>query len=106
MPALRELQHGFRRALLAGEDAAAADVLGDGLGAPPRIALYRHHVFTPLTAVLEQTYPVVCRLVDRRFFAYTADTYIRREPPHGPCLFEYGASFGDFLSAFPPCREL
>jgi hypothetical protein len=106
MSALREIQHGLRRALVADDDAVGAAVLDDGLGAAARIALYRHHVFTTLTAVLRQTYPVVCRLVDRRFFDYAVDRYIREQPPSGPCLFEYGASFAAFLTAFPPCRDL
>jgi hypothetical protein len=63
-------------------------------------------VLASLTGVLASTYPVVCRLVDRRFFAYAADAFIRRHPPAGPCLFEYGAALPDFLAAFPPCRHL
>ena len=68
--------------------------------------IYRHHVLTTLTDVLESTYPVVCRLVDARFFAYAADRYIREHPPPGPCLFEYGGRFPEFLAEFPPCRDL
>src|SRR5207248_8885815 len=58
------------------------------------------------TAALEATFPVVVRLVDARFFRYAADRYVRAHPPAGPCLFEYGASFPEFLAAFPPCRQL
>jgi len=107
MPALRELQAGMRDALLGGGDAAvAAAVLDDGLDAAARMAIYRHHVFAALTDVLEATYPVVCRLVDERFFGYAADRFIREHPPAGPCLFEYGGAFADFLATFPPCRDL
>lgn len=97
----------FGRALL-GEDeqSAAAQVLGDGLAPESRLAIYRHHVFTTLTAVLKSTYPVVCRLVDERFFGYAADRYIRLHPPDSPCLTEYGASFPEFLAEFEPCRPL
>jgi hypothetical protein len=45
-------------------------------------------------------------LVDRRFFAYCADEFVRNDPPHAPCLFEYGSAFPDFLAQFPPCRGL
>ena len=65
--------------------------------------MYGNHVFTSLTAALEATYPVVCRLVDRRFFGFAADHYVRRHPPTGPCLFEYGGTFPEFLAGFPPC---
>jgi hypothetical protein len=107
MPTLRELQAGFRAAMLDGDErAAAAIVLDDGLGASARLAVYRHHVLTSLTATLESTYPVVARLVDRRFFRYAADQYIRRHPPTGPCLFEYGAALGEFLASFAPSRHL
>lgn len=110
MSTLRELQAGVRAAVLGDERASsrdvASDVHGDGIGASARLAVYRHHVLTTLTAALEATFPVVCRLVDRRFFAYAADRYIRDDPPVTPCLFEYGATFADFLGDFPPCRDL
>lgn len=105
MPALRDLQLAFKRALLEGsEEAAAAQIEGDGLDPRARLAVYRHHILTTLTAVLEAAYPVVCRLVDRRFFGYAADSFIRQHPPAGPCLAEYGAAFPDFLADFPACE--
>jgi len=104
---LRELQRDVRRALLGrGDDPAAAAVVEGGLTAPARLGIYRHHVLTTLTAALQATFPVVCRLVDERFFAYAADRYIRRDPPAGPCLFEYGATFPAFLAEFPACEGL
>jgi hypothetical protein len=78
--------------------------MGDGLEPDARLRIYRHHVFATLTAALEAAFPVVCRLVDARFFAYAADRYIRSHPPSGPCLAEYGATFPAFLAGFPPCR--
>jgi hypothetical protein len=104
---LRELQAGFRAALLRGDDARVArEVADDGIRAAARVAIYRHHVFTSLTAALEATYPVVTRLVDRRFFGWAVDGYIRAHPPAGPCLFEYGAQLPDYLAAFPACADL
>jgi hypothetical protein len=104
MPTLPELQSRFAAAILR-EDAAglAGTVAGDGLSPAARVKVYGNHVFTSLTEALERTYPVVCRLVDRRFFGFAADQYIRRHPPVGPCLFEYGATFPEFLRTFPPC---
>jgi hypothetical protein len=104
---LRELQDEVRRALLDGaSERAAALVAADGLAGEARLAVYRHHVFTSLTAALASTFPVVCRLVDRRFFAYAADAFVRAHPPRGPCLFEYGAELADFLADFPASRPL
>lgn len=106
-PGLRELQSGFRAALLDGDERAVTAVIGaDGLGSSARLAVYRHHMFTSLTAALESTYPVVARLVDPRFFRYAAHRYVRDHPPSSPCLFDYGAALPDFLAAFEPCRHL
>ena len=107
MLALRELQARFTDSLFATEDLTLLDLVdGDGLDARARLAVYRHHVLITLTATLAAAYPVVCRLVDRRFFAYAADAFIRRRPPSGPCLAEYGAGFPDFLATFPACGAL
>ena len=107
MLALRELQAAIGTAMLGGDvGTAVREIEPDGLEPEARLEIYRHHVLTTLTNVLEATFPVICRLVDRRFFAYAADTYVRAHPPAGPCLFEYGDSFPDFLAAFPPCRDL
>jgi hypothetical protein len=107
MSSLRELQAGFRAALLGDDERCVAPaVVDDGLSASARLAVYRHHVFTSLTAALAATYPVVCRLVDRRFFGWLADRYVRAHPPAGPCLVEYGADFADFIAAFGACGHL
>ena len=104
MRTLPELQADFASAVLS-EDAraVAGAIAGEGLTPAARIRVYSNHVFTSLTETLETTYPVVCRLVDRRFFGFAADRYIRSHPPAGPCLFEYGATFPEFLANFPPC---
>lgn len=107
MSSLSELQAGFRAALLGGDEAGvAAQILPDRLGVPARLGVYRHHVLTTLTTTLESTFPVVCRLVDPRFFGWLADHFIRAYPPAGPCLFEYGADFPGFVRAFPACTHL
>src|SRR5260370_2349755 len=104
---LREIEAAFSRALLGRDERLpSAEVLVDGLAAGARLQIYRHQVFTTLTAGLRATYPVVCRLVDERFFGYAADQYVQSYPPRGPCLFEYGGSFPEFLAEFEPCRHL
>src|SRR5215471_13273493 len=108
MLALRELQTEFRRAILGqGETSASLRAaLADDPFADERIAIYRNNVLASLTAVLRETFPVVCRLVDERFFGYAAHDFICLRPPSRPALSEYGAGFPDFLKHFPPCREL
>src|SRR6266436_3119761 len=73
MPTLRELQTLFESSLLAGDETAVIQQIeGDGLDPRARLAVYR--------------------LVDRRFFAYAADAFIKRyapRRPHMPDPFEY-----------------
>jgi hypothetical protein len=107
MPTLHELQTAFLRAMLGSDESQLLEtVVGDGLLPAARLQIYRHHVLTSLTDVLQATFPVICRLVDERFFRYAADAYIRQSPPEAPCLFEYGRHFPLFLATFPPCRDL
>jgi Putative DNA-binding domain len=107
MSSPRELERDLAAALLGGSaEAVVAEIQGDGFDPAARVAIYRNHVFTTLTDALEAIYPVVVRLVDRRFFGYLADGFIREHPPAGPCLFEYGEALPDFLAEFPACRDL
>lgn len=110
MLALRDLQTAFRNAILDGDGAAmyalGAEIAGGDLAADDRIAIYRNNVFASLTDALKETFPVVCRLVDERFFSYAAHEFIANHPPARPSLVEYGRGFPNFLAGFPPCREL
>jgi len=107
MPNLLELQLQLRRAVLGGDTAAlVGGIRGDGLDPAARLRIYRNHAFATLGAVLEGTFPVVCRLVDKRFFAYAAHEYLREHSPHSRCLVEYGDDFADFLAGFAPCKDL
>lgn len=107
MFSLHELQTRFREAIASGNpDPLAGLVRADGIDPARRVQIYRNNTFISLTEALAATYPVVCRLVDRRFFDFAATGYIAKNLPDRPCLFEYGGSFGNFLAAFPPAAEL
>ena len=107
MPSLVEVQRQFADALLGlrADDAVAA-VAGDGVAPEARVAVYRHHVVSSLTAALRSTYPVVSRLVGDGFFAYAAREFITTHQPAGPCLFEYGDALPQFIQTFPASRNL
>src|SRR5215467_4803889 len=106
MSTLLELQMQLRRAVLGGAAAIVAAIHGDGLDPAARVGIYRNHAFATLGASLQGTFPVICRLVEKRFFAYVAHEYLRKHPPHSRCLVEYGADFADFLAGFEPCKDL
>ncbi len=104
---LLELQTRIGRAVLGGDIAELAEIIeSDGLDAAARLGIYRNHAFATLGAALKATFPVVCRLVDERFFAYAAHEYLREHPPRSHCLVEYGADFPVFLAGFQPCKDL
>jgi hypothetical protein len=56
--------------------------------------------------VLRDAFPVTARLVGEEFFAAMARTYITREPPVSPMLFDYGRGFPDFIGGFAPAACL
>lgn len=107
MSMLLELQMRLRQAVLGGDTAGIiATIEGDGLNPAARLGIYRNHAFATLGDALQGTFTTVCRLVDKRFFAYAAHEYLREHPPHSRCLVEYGADFADFLARFEPCNGL
>ena len=107
MPTLHDLQSDFRR-FLTGEAREQLLQVVDGIGfdAEPRLSIYRNNTIATLTAALKATFPVVCRLVDDRFFDYAAHAFIQHNLPASPCLVEYGGDFPTFLAGFPPVAEL
>jgi Putative DNA-binding domain len=106
-PTLFELQLRLRRAVLGGDVAEiAAAIDGDGIDPAARLRIYRNHAFATMGAALKSTFPVVCRLVDERFFAYLAHEYLSEHPPRSRCLGEYGADLPEFLAGFEPCSGL
>ena len=61
MPALHELQSAFLRAMFGPDEPELLEtIVGDGLLPAARLQLYRHHVLTSLTDVLQGTFPVIC----------------------------------------------
>jgi hypothetical protein len=104
---LNELQGALADSVLRGDDGPLAAIIrDDGIGFGRRLQVYRNNTFSSLTAALKDTFPVVCQLVDERFFGYAAREYIAAHPPAAPRLAEYGADFADFLAGFEPARRL
>ena len=103
MATLSEIQTRMRDAILAREEKPLDDILGP---TATRFEIHRRHFISSITAALEKTFPAVVSLVDRRFFGYVADSFIRSKPPLSPCLSEYGAELPEFLADFPACANL
>ncbi len=103
---LRELQNGFCQSVAAGPPSELLRLIAaDGLDLTARLAIYRNNVVTRLTDTLSAAFPVVCALVDRRFFDYAANAFLRQHLPTSGCLSDYGGDFPSFLAEFPPTAE-
>jgi len=104
---LVDLQRGIARALLDGAIDDVASAIGvDGIDPGARLRIYRNHALRTFDAALRAAFPVVCRLVDERFFAYAAHEFRRLHPPRSRRLAEYGTAFPDFLDGFEACKDL
>jgi len=101
MTTLHRLQQAFSAALLNEQANAAALPMLDS-AARQRLTIYRNNIIVSLSEALAKTFPVVCRLVGRRYFDHAAEAFIRTAPPTEPRLSHYGAGFADFLARFCP----
>ena len=107
MPGLREIQEAFATAVLDDPNTAFSTLLSDGHYPGARLLqVYRNNVCSSLTNALRAVYPVVTQLVGVAFFAYAADSYLRRYPSRSGNLHDFGAEFAEFLGAFPAAMGL
>ena len=67
-----------------------------------RFGVYRNNVAVSLIGALADTFPVTRELVGAPFFDAMARCFVAAEPPRSPVLAEYGNTFPDFVSTFPP----
>ncbi len=104
---LADMQRGFGAALLDNRLPVPAGLVGpDGKPSTRRFAVYRNNVMVGLIDALSDAFPTVRQLVGDAFFRAMAGVYARLEPPSSPVLLHYGAGFPDFLTNFPPLKDL
>lgn len=106
MPSLADLQRAMRRSLLAGDAAAAAFVVADGIAAADRLAIYRHTFESVATRALRLHYPAVAKLVGADCFDAAAREHVAARPPASAWLDRYGGGFAGFLAHWPPVAAL
>ncbi len=71
-----------------------------------RFNVYRNNSAVSLTEAVADNYPVVCELVDEKFFTAMARTFVADHLPASPVLLEYGGDFPGFIDSFEPARSL
>jgi len=107
MPSLFDLQNALRDVSLGGDASTlASTIIGDGFIPEQRLIVHRNNTTILLSEALGATYSVIKKLVGDEFFNAVAALYVRAQPPHSPCLFEYGEGFGDFLATLPATTDL
>ncbi len=105
-PALPELQRRFLDALYDDGDAGPIEeIVGNGLGPPARLRIYRHSCNEIQTAALRAAYPAVLALVGPAFFEQTAHGYRQAHPSASGNLQGFGAAFADYLATLPSLAE-
>ena len=104
---LADLQAAYRAYLLTGDSAPLAPaIVADAFEGDERLAIYRNNFLIGLGEALKANFPVTLQLVGRDFFEQAARRFVLAHPPKRPCLFEYGATFPDYLRDLPQLRSL
>jgi len=103
---LRELQYELQRHLL-GQDSriGAAVVDAPPLPADARLAIYRNAYRVRLSDALDDTYPVLHKLLGDETFAALAEMFIAAYPSVHRSIRWFGRELADFLIAQPPFSE-
>jgi hypothetical protein len=97
---LTRFQERFAHALL---DPTAAPPVLTG---QPGFSVYRNTVIKGYIDTLQANFPAVCRLVGEEWFRSCALEYVVAHPPADTAMLRYGAGFADFLTSFPPAKEV
>lgn len=103
---LRELQQGLQRHLLRDD----LGIIDDIIDAPPlpvagRLGIYRNAYQARLIAALDETYPVLHKLLGDEMFASLGEAFIARHPSVHRSIRWYGAELAQFLAENAPYRE-
>lgn len=104
---LRERQKDFAAVALRNEKGALVDHVQAPRGTRKRrLGVYRTNTVNSLTDVLMAAFPVILRIVGKRFFRAMAQSFIETHPPTQPTLYRYGEKLSGFLSTFAPASEM
>jgi hypothetical protein len=95
---LREIQHAFSDAIIAGDHRAVAGAIVSKASALRSMALYRRLIRNNYVQALKITYPVLCRFVGERYFGFVARGYLKKYSSISGDLFPYGCHLPAFLS--------
>lgn len=97
---LQNLQAEFAESILS-DEADLAPVLP-----AQNLAIYSNNMTANLINTLQDTYPLIAKIVGHDFFRLTAKEYMQRYPSRSNNLHDYGEYFSDFLAQYQPVKTL
>jgi len=106
LSALADLQRGFTGAVRGAPANGDLDIVGAGLAADRRLAIYRNHHRISLAGALAANFPTVAALLGSQVFDGVAADFVAASPPAEPCLSAYGNGFAAHLDAEPRLRAV
>ncbi len=99
MPALRDMQMAFMRAVLDSDSGQAASlIVDDGLAPAQRLSIYGNNSRVVFLDTLERGFAVLVRLGGQDWFRQTAREYRRAYPSRAGDVRHIGANFDRFLA--------
>jgi len=98
---LSEIQQRLRDAVILGDANRVADLLIGGGDPGRRLAIHQRHYHSSLESALLGKFQATGWLVGTPFLQEAIRDFVRKHPPHAPCMAEYGDSFPQFISQLP-----
>ena len=103
---LADFQAQMRGAIIDGETAALRPILTGGREPFKRFAIHQRHYESSLVRNLVQKFPAMVWLAGSPFVNAAARDFVRKCPPHTPCIAEYGENFPAFVAARPEAQGI
>jgi hypothetical protein len=98
MLSLADLQERVARAMTTGERQPVSARLVGGAAPLKRLDIHLRHYETSLTAALRDKFAACAWLVGADLVSAAARAYVHTQPPHQPCIADYGEGFPEFLA--------
>lgn len=105
MPALHKIQSALLHDIYTGEHTSSIYLNKTRFNSPERLDIYYNNTLLNLTDILAGTYPILQKIVGKRFFETISCNYIETYTQSTGNRHKYGAMLNEFLSSYQPVVE-